>query len=115
MKPLRCVIKRIRSRRLNRDLTVRMRSARFNPNRYNSFKYSTCVDVIRWTLSPRDPRAAFQCVVDPTPRVNPCHLHLKYCVELSPTQRILKKAIWFIRCDEYEGLASSEHGMLICT
>ena len=71
--------------------------------------------MIRWTLSPRDPSAAFQRAVDPTPHVNPLHLHLKFRVELSPTQRKLKKTIWFIRCDEYEGLASSEYGMLICT
>ena len=118
MKSLICVIKRLESRPLNHDLTVEMHPPpppAFHQSRYNSFKYATCADVIWWTLSPRDSRAVFQRAIDPTPHVNPRHQHLKYCVELSPTRRKLKKTIQFIRCNEYEGLASSEYGMHICS
>ena len=100
---LRCVIKRLESRLLDHDQTIRMRSARLNHNRYNSWIFDTCSDVIRWASSPRDPRSVFQRTVDPTPCVSPRHLHLKNRVELSPTREKLKKRDWFIRCDGLEG------------
>ena len=40
--PLRCVIKRIRSPSLDRDLTIRMHLARLNHSRYNSL-FTPCV------------------------------------------------------------------------
>ena len=115
MKSLICVIKLLELHPLNRDLLVEMRPRVFHQSRYNSFKYGVCADVIRGTLSPHDRRVVFKHAVDPTPCVNPHHLCIKYRVELSPTQRKLKKTIRFITCDEYEGLASSKYGMLICT
>ena len=71
--------------------------------------------VIWWTTSPHDPRAL---IGEPSIRCSSfgfvtCTQNSR--VELSPTRRKLKKRKWFIRCDDYEGLASSEYGMLICT
>ena len=99
---LRCVIKRLELRPLDHDPTIRMRSARLNHSRCNSWTSDTCSDVIRWASSPRDPRSVFQRTVDPTPCVSPCHMHLKNRVELSPTREKLKKRYWFIRCDALE-------------
>ena len=99
---LRCVIKRLELRPLDHDPTIRMRSARLNHNRYNSWISDTCSDVIRWASSPRDLGSIFQLTVDPTPCISPRHLHLKNRVELSPTRRNLKERIGFIRCDGLE-------------
>ena len=51
-----------------------------------TLKYGTCTDVIRWTLSPFDPRTTFQRAINSTHCVSPRHLHLKYYVDFSLTQ-----------------------------
>ena len=52
--------------------------------------WSTCAIVIWWTLSPHDPRKSFGESLHPTLLIQPRHLHLKNCVELSPTQEKLE-------------------------
>ena len=56
----------------------------FHQSHYNSLNLSTCADVIRWTLSPHDPRADFQCAVDPMLLPSPRVLHLKTVWNLVP-------------------------------
>ena len=62
--PLRCIIKRLRSPPLDRDLTIRMLPAWFNRDCYNSPIYATCIWLILWSTSPRDPRATIvDCLI----------------------------------------------------
>ena len=115
MNRLRCIINRPRSRPLNLDLTVETCPCAFHQSRYNSLSKARVCDAIRWTASPPDRRASI--VLHLIERSSFSHVIciFKNRVELSPTRRKSKKTIWFIRCDEYEGLASFEYGMLICT
>ena len=77
--------KRLRSRPLNLDPTVRMLPARFDLDRYNAFNKGTCVDPDAVDHGLLDRRSIFHRTPDPTPYVSPRHLHLKNCVGLSPT------------------------------
>ena len=102
MSCLRCVIKRLRSRPLNRDLTVEMRRGGLNHDRYNSFLFDTCADCDRWSTCPLHQRKMIRAPSNPTHRSWPHVLHLKY-KRISPTRIKLIELIGFIMSADYKG------------
>ena len=84
MSRLRCVIKRMRSHPLDRDLTVEMRRDSFNHDCYNSFLFDTCADADQWSASASNRCTMIRAPSDLTHLGWPRVLHLKTMWNLVP-------------------------------
>ena len=93
---LKCFLKRFASRPFDRDRAVEMSSPLFHLGRYKPINWSTCADHLWWPARAHDRCAMFHASLDPMHHEQPCHLHFKECVGLSPTREKLRKAIGFI-------------------
>ena len=93
-------MKRTTSPPLDRDPTLRMPSHALNLSRDNSLLKPRALDGdpvdYKFTRSTHLIDKPF----DPMLLLRPHHLHLKLCVELSPTRKKLKGKSGFIRQDE---------------
>ena len=74
--PWFCVLKRIRSRSLDHDRAVQMRSTPFHLDRYNASQFDTCSDRDPVVRAPRDRRASIDRPPNPTFSTRPRHLRL---------------------------------------
>ena len=92
-----------------------MPSRALNHRRYNFLLKPRAFDEIRWTMSPHDLRALIGPPLDPTFLLRPHHLHLKYCVELSPTREKLKEMVGLKGATDLSVSFNPNYRMLTCT
>ena len=85
--PWFCVLKRIRSRSLDHDRAVQMRSAPFHLDRYNASQFDTCSDRDSVVRAPRDRRASIDRPPNPTLSTRPRHLRLIKTRDLVPHRK----------------------------
>ena len=85
--PWFCILKRIRSRSLDHDRAVQMRSSPFHLDRYNASQFDTSSDRDSVVRAPRDRRASIDRPPNPTLSTRPRHLRLIKTRDLVPHRK----------------------------